>query len=117
MTAIFSWENNLLRARKHPKMWMIDDHIPDREERTQLQLLLINLGKLPKVDLATARIRAELFATRGIGIADAAHLAFSEQAMADFISVDDQLLKKSSRLSLPIWIGSPLVYCEKENLK
>ena len=91
--------------------------IPDKEECTQLQLLLRNLGQTLSIDLGIARRRAEYFVSQGMGIADAAHLSYAEQAMADFVSVDDRLLKKASRLSLPIWSGSPLAYCEKENLQ
>ena len=91
--------------------------ISDREERTQLQILLRNLGKIPQIDLMLARKRAELFSGQGIGVADAAHLAFAEQARADFVTVDDRFLKKTKRFMLPIWTGSPLAFCEKENLR
>lgn len=91
--------------------------IPDREERTQLQILLSDFGRMPQVDLRIIRQRAELFSSRGIGTADAAHIAFAEQALADFVSVDDRFLKRMARFTLPIWIGSPLAYCEKENLR
>ncbi len=91
--------------------------IPDEEERTQLQLLLKNLGKMAQINLIAARQRAEYFTSHGVGVADAAHLAFAEQALTDFVSVDDRLLKKSSRLALPMWTGSPTAYCEKEHLK
>jgi predicted nucleic acid-binding protein len=72
---------------------------------------------MPQVDLMLARKRAELFSAQGIGVADAAHLAFAEQARADFVTVDDRFLKKTKRFMLPIWTGSPLAYCEKENLR
>lgn len=91
--------------------------IPDREEQTQLQILLSDFGRMPQVDLLITRQRAELFSSRGIGLADAAHVAFAEQASADFVTVDDRFLKRMARFKLLIWIGSPLAYCEKENLR
>lgn len=91
--------------------------IPDREEQTQLQILLSDFGRMPQVDLLITRQRAVLFSSRGIGLADAAHVAFAEQASADFVTVDDRFLKRMARFKLLIWIGSPLAYCEKENLR
>ena len=64
-----------------------------------------------------ARLRAEEFVQSKIGPADAAHLAFAEQAKADFVSVDDRFLKRANRLQLSIWIGTPIQLCEKENLR
>lgn len=52
-----------------------------------------------------------------MGIGDAAHVAFAEAANADFVSVDDRLLKQCKRLSVHVWYGSPLAYCDKENLR
>mgnify|MGYP001302391466 CR=1 FL=1 len=94
--------------------------IPEQEERTQLLLLIRTLGKISEIDLQAARKRAAYFTQQGVGIADAAHVAFvafAEQAKADFISVDDRLIKKCRNLSLAIWFGSPVAYCDKENLK
>lgn len=53
----------------------------------------------------------------GFGVADAAHLAFSESVKADFISCDDKLLKKCAQIEIDIWTGSPILFCEKEDLK
>lgn len=91
--------------------------ISEQEERVQLLSLTKTLGKTLSVDLQTARKRAEYFTQQGVGIADAAHVAFAEQAIADFVSVDDRLLKKCKKLVLPIWFGTPVAYCEKENLR
>jgi predicted nucleic acid-binding protein len=46
------------------------------------------------VDMERTRQRAETFFSAGFGVADAAHVAFSEAAGADFVSCDDRLLKK-----------------------
>ena len=63
------------------------------------------------------RRRAEALADGGMGIADAAHVAFAEAVQADFVTVDDRLLRQCQRLDVNIWCGSPLVYCDKENLR
>jgi predicted nucleic acid-binding protein len=52
-----------------------------------------------------------------MGIADAAHLAFAEQSRAEFVTVDDRLVKKCHRVELAVWCGTPLAYCDKEGLK
>ena len=60
---------------------------------------------------------AEALATLGLGAADAAHLAFAEAAKACFATVDDQLLRRTEHASPSVWVGTPMGYCEKENLK
>lgn len=65
--------------------------IADREEGKQLVLLLKQLGIRVSFDLSAARQRAEQLTQQGLGVADAAHLAFAEQAQADFVTVDDRL--------------------------
>jgi len=91
--------------------------IADLEERSQLALLLEQLGTRPRFDLSAARQRAEYLAAQRLGVADAAHVAFAEHAQADFVTVDDQLIKKCRRIRLAIWCGTPPLYCEKENLR
>jgi predicted nucleic acid-binding protein len=60
-------------------------------------------------------LASQLVADR-FGVADAAHVSFAQQASADFVTVDDRLLKKCQRTNLTIWCGSPTAFCEKENL-
>jgi hypothetical protein len=36
---------------------------------------------------------------------------------ADFVTVDDRLLKQCRRVQATVWYGTPLTYCEKENLR
>jgi len=91
--------------------------ITDLEERSQLRLLLKRLGTRIRFDLQTARQRAEQLVAQGIGVADAVHLAFAEQAQAEFITVDDRLLRKCRRIKPSVWYGTPLTYCDKENLR
>jgi predicted nucleic acid-binding protein len=91
--------------------------IPNRLERIELLMLLEESTFTPNLEITQVRIRAEDFVGFGLGVADAAHLAFAESMKADFISCDDKLLKKCSKLSLDIWTGSPISFCEKENLQ
>lgn len=86
-------------------------------EREQLQLLLENSGTRVNFDLLRARERAEEFARQGLGVADAAHLAFAEQAGCDFVTCDDRLLKQCKRVHPSIWCGTPIAFCERESLK
>ena len=89
----------------------------DREERSQLTLQLKQLGTRPAFDFRAAQQRAERLTAQGMGIADAAHLAFAEQSQAEFVTVDDRLLKICRRVKSAVWCGTPLAYCDKEGLK
>ena len=91
--------------------------ITDPIERHNILSLFGNYGEWVNVDLIKTRQRAESFFSSGFGVADAAHVAFSEAAGADFVSCDDRLLKKCWKSKLNIWCGDPLQYCVKEGLK
>lgn len=90
--------------------------IPYAQERQHLHFLLAEIGMQPEVDLSHVRRRAEALAQAGMGVADAAHVAFAEYVGADFVTVDDRLLKKCHRLAVQVWCGTPQAYCDKENL-
>ena len=89
----------------------------DREERSQLTLLLQQFGTRPTCDTQAAQQRAERLTAQGMGIADAAHLAFAEQSQAEFVTVDNHLVRICRRVKPAIWYGTPLAYCDKEGLK
>lgn len=91
--------------------------ILDPVERIELQMVLNKWGERIEIILAQTRSRAEFFVNSGFGIADAAHVAFSEQENASFISCDDRLIKKCLKNKLKIWCGSPVAFCEMEELK
>ena len=91
--------------------------ISETFERIDLQERLKTLGKSIKVDLASARKRAEELCDLNFGVADAAHIAFAEQSGAEFISCDDSLIKRCSRHNIKIWCGNPVAFCEKERLR
>ena len=91
--------------------------IPDQEERSYLELLFQQFGAELEYDAVSVRQRANTLTNAGMGIADAAHVAFAEAATADFISVDDRLLKQCKRLNVLVWNGTPLAFCDKEELR
>jgi len=105
---------NLLVSPVHEKEI---EAIPDPFERIELQMLLDSMGKRITVDLNKTHARAEYLVTLGFGIADAAHVAFAEQAKAPFISCDDRLVKKCLNFKIGTWCGNPVVFCEKERLR
>lgn len=86
------------------------------KERNQLKELLNNFGLRYSYELSAVQVRAEMFVAEGLGPADAAHLAFAEQAQADFLTVDDRLLRQCHRVRTSIWYGKPPIFCERENL-
>jgi predicted nucleic acid-binding protein len=91
--------------------------IRDIQERQHLQNLLVELGAKIPFNMTVVRKRAEDLANEGMGVADAAHVAFAESAQADFVSVDDRLIKQCKHLMVNVWCGSPLAYCDKEDLR
>ncbi len=91
--------------------------INDAEERNTLKRLLDELSHRPTFDLRKARLRADDLTNHSIGVGDAAHLSFAEQAEVDLVTVDDRFIKRAKRAKPSVWIGTPLEYCEKENLK
>lgn len=100
-----------------PAHWVEINAFRNLEQRQQLLILLDQLGSQLAFDLSLARRRAEALADGGMGVADAAHVAFAEASEADFVTVDDHLLRQCQRLDVGVWCGSPLAYCDKENLR
>ena len=45
------------------------------------------------------------------------HELLIELSGVDFISVDDKLIKKCQKSEFKIWTGSPIAFCEKEDLQ
>ena len=64
-----------------------------------------------------ARQKAGELHQTGIGPADAAHAAYAELTGCDFVTVDDRLLRQLRRSKLRVWSGTPMAYCDKENLR
>lgn len=91
--------------------------IPDIFERIELQTVLEKLGEPIRVNISKTRKRAEGLVKLGFGVADAAHVAFAEEAKAQFISCDDSLIKKCLNHKINVWCGNPVAFCEKEGLR
>lgn len=91
--------------------------IPDIFERIELQTVLEELGEPIRVNISKTRERAEELVKLGFGVADAAHVAFAEEAKAQFISCDDSLIKKCLNNKINVWCGNPVAFCEKECLR
>lgn len=90
---------------------------PNPPARDLLLLTLNQVGAFPAFRLNHVRERAEELVQRGLGPADAAHLAFAEAAEADFVTCDDRLIRQCGRVQPDVWVGDPLGYCVKENLR
>jgi hypothetical protein len=86
-------------------------------ERVELQTILKKLGEKIFVNLSITRTRAEDLVNLGFGVADAAHVAFAEEAGALFISCDYKLIKKCLKHNIRVWCGNPVAFCEKEELR
>lgn len=90
---------------------------PDITRREHVLALLRNIGSEVIVDVSGVRERAEELLQQGLGTADAAHVAFAEATESDFVSVDDRLLRQLQRVRPQIWCGTPMAYCDKEDLE
>ena len=90
--------------------------ISDPIEREHLLSLLSETGEHAEVNTLLVRQRAERFAQKGLGPADAAHLAFAEGLGASSVTCDDQLVRQCRRLQLDIWSGTPVAFCDEEDL-
>lgn len=93
------------------------DAIDEHAEREHLLSTLQRIGRRVETDLVDAREHAERLAAQGLGVADAAHLAFAEAAEADFVTCDDRLLRQCRRGKHKVWVGTPIAFCEKEDLQ
>ena len=82
-----------------------------------MQTVLDELGDVIKGDMSKIRSRAEDLVSLGLGVADAAHVAFAEYSGAEFISCDTRLLKKCKTSKIKVWFSNPVAFCEKEGLK
>ena len=91
--------------------------INDTLERVELLEVLHQNGKKSTGDFQAIRKRANELADRGMGVADAAHIAFSEASADYFISCDDRLIKQCHRQAVDVTVMTPLEFCLQENLK
>lgn len=91
--------------------------ITDEFEKKELIRLLENYGNEVKADPVVIRRRTEELILKKFGIADAAHISFSEYYGSIFISCDDKLLNRCSRSDIKVLCMNPVTFCEMENLK
>lgn len=85
-------------------------------ERAELLYLIGKTQSSSEANNLLTRNRAEFFVTQGLGVADAAHLAYSESFKAELITCDDKFAKKSKTINPAIRVGNPVMFCEKEEL-
>lgn len=86
-------------------------------ERNEVQAILVQQGIPCAINgMEPLRRRAEALVGLGMGVADAAHVAFAEASAAFFISCDDRLLKQCARLGVAIPALTPTTFCEQEQL-
>lgn len=90
--------------------------IDDPVEREHLLSMLEEVGYRPELDLSHVRLRAEELTEEGLGLADAAHLAFAETAAAQFVTCDDRLIRQCRRVQPRVWYGDPVAFCSQGNL-
>ena len=63
------------------------------------------------------RARADEFYEFGLGVADAAHLAFAEACADICISCDSRFVKQALKVSRNLVVFTPLQFCGKEDLR
>lgn len=93
------------------------ESIKDDFERIEILRLLDAYGAIIKYNSTKIKMRTEELIIKNLGIADAAHIAFSEFYNSVFISCDDKLIKKCNRIDIEIKCINPIIFCEMENLK
>ena len=74
-------------------------------------------GKRCKGDFKAIRKRADELVDNGLGVADAAHVAFAEVYADYFISCNDRLIKRSKRENVGVMVMTPVEFCVQENLE
>ena len=113
MQAIQEETYELLYSKVHEKEIAA---INNMLERTEIIETIYQNGKQCSGDFQVLRKRADDLVNAGLGIADAAHVAFAEVNADFFISCDDRLIKRSKREKVNVIVMTPLEFCVQENL-
>ncbi len=87
------------------------------QEKHEILSLLKRLGTEARCDVTKVRNRAEDLHSKSFGVADAAHVAFSEATADYFISCDDRLLKKCRKIAPQVNPRNPVEFCIEKDLK
>ena len=114
MQAIQDEVYELLYSKVHEKEIAA---INDVVERTEIIETIHQNGKQCSSDFQVIRKRADKLVNAGLGVADAAHMAFAEVNADYFISCDDRLIKRSKRENVDIRVMTPIEFCVRENLE
>ncbi len=110
-------KQNLYQLMKSKVHYIEINSITDDLERIELLELLNSFGTAIKVDPEAVKERIADLVSHGFGVADAAHISFSEMYNATFITCDDKLLKKCATFIHSVQCANPITFCEMENLK
>ncbi len=114
MQAIRDGTYELLYSNVHEKELTA---ISDLVEKAEVKETIYQNGTECGGDLQLIRERANDLVTKGLGIADAAHIAFAEFNVDYFISCDDRLIKQSKREDVNVIVMTPVEFCVRENLE
>ena len=117
-TAVFlitdAIENGLYQLLSSPVHFIEVSAIEDERERLEIESFLLRYAQNISYDIKAVREKAEFFHARGVGLADAAHLAFADTGSDFMVSCDDRFVKKARRMKLDCLVLTPLEFCEKE---
>lgn len=80
-------------------------------------LLIWGINAEKHVALRPVRHRADELVRKGFSYGDAVHTAFAEALKASFITCDDKLIKLCRRHKIAVWCGTPVEFCEKEQIQ
>lgn len=112
--------NSKYRLMKSPVHFSEIYAIKDIFERNELLRLLEYYGESFNPDQSSKKIlktRTEELISKQFGVADAAHVAFSEYYGSVFITCDDKLLVLCGKNNISVDCQNPVIFSEKENLK
>ncbi len=91
--------------------------IQDILERVELLEITHQQGEACGGDFQAIRKRADELVANGMGIADAAHVAFAESNADYFLSCDDRLIKQCHRQGVDVVVMTPAEFCVQEKLR
>lgn len=107
-------QNSLYQLLSSPVHFIEIRSIEDDRERVEIESFLLHYSRNISCDTSVVRERADFFHARGIGLADAAHLAFADVGSDFMISCDDRFVKRARKIKLDCVVLTPLEFYEKE---
>jgi len=92
--------------------------IEDLQERMEINEFRKSFGTKGIIkNNSVARQQTEELYSKGLGIADAAHLVFAQTCADCLISCDDRFVKRARKLRPNFLIMGPVEFCEREKLQ